>query len=373
VANDSVPVRVWEYLDEYRAEREEILAVVDSVFSSGQLILGDRVREFEAAFAAYCGVRSGVGVSNATTGLALALRAAGIESGDEVITVANTAVPTVSAIVAAGGTPRFVDVDPATYLMDVRQVEGAVTPRTRFILPVHLYGQSVPVEELQAVADAHGLAVIEDCAQAHGAERHGRRVGSLGRAGVFSFYPTKPLGGYGDGGIVVTDDAVIESRLRRLRYYGMERQYLAVEDGYNSRLDEVQAAILTKKLARLDQYLRRRRELASRYDAALAGSGLTLPVTLAGNVHSYYLYVVRHPERERLLHRLRERGIELTVSYPWPIHTMPAYRRLGYSEGDLPVTEAASREIFSLPLYPSLPEATQDRVCEALLEALGSG
>lgn len=363
-------IRVWEYLPEYENERDDILDAVDAVFSSGRLILGESVRRFEEAFAAYCGAMFGVGVDNGTNALTLALRALGVGPGDEVITVPNTAVPTVSAIVTAGATPRFVDIDPRTYLMDVSQVESAITKRTKCLLPVHLYGQCVAMERLQEVAHAYGLHIIEDCAQAHGASRHGRRAGSWGEAAAFSFYPTKILGAYGDAGMVVTSDAEIAEHLRRLRFYGMEGSYYAEEHGYNSRLDEVHAEILRRKLDRLDGYLEARRRIAERYVELLSGSPLELPVTDEHNVHSYYLYVVRVPQRDVLLEQLRARGIELNVSYPWPIHVMHGYGGLGYAEGDFPESERAAREVFSLPMYPTLAEQDQRRVCETLLELL---
>lgn len=363
-------IQVWDYRVEYEQEREEILAAVDAVCRSGRLILGESVRTFEERFAAYCGARHGVGVNSGTDALTLALRALGIMPGDEVITTSNTAIPTVSAIVAAGGTPRFVDIDPATYLMDVSHLEDAITPRTRCILPVHLFGQCVDMDALAASAGRHGLAVLEDCAQSTGAEYRGRRAGSMSDVAAFSFYPTKILGTYGDGGMVVTAREDLAARVRRLRMYGTEKTYYAEEQGYNSRLDELHAEILLRKLPRVGQYIERRRELARRYDERLRDSGLVLPTTRSENRHAYYLYVVRHPRRDSILQELAARDIVVNVSYPWPIHSMRAYEYLGYPEGSLPVTERAAREILSLPMYPSLTNAEQDRVCEALREIL---
>lgn len=366
-----MPIKVWDYLDEYEAERADILAAVDKVFRSGRLILGESVRNFEEAFAAYCGVGFGVGVDNATNGLFLALKALGIEAGDEVITVSNTAVPTVSAIVSAGATPRFVDIDPATYLMDIGRLEAVLTPRVKCILPVHLFGQCVDMDPLLELARGRGLRVLEDCSQAHGAIYKGRKAGSFGDLAVFSFYPTKPLGGYGDGGIVLTSSQELDHKLRRLRFYGMDEVYYAEEHGYNARLDEVHAEILLRKLSRLDQYLAKRRELALRYERALAGTALRLPVVRPGNGHAYYCYVVRHPERDRIMERLKEHEILVNISYPWPIHTMRGYAGLGSQEGDLPHTEQAAREIFSLPMYPSLRFEDQACICRVLTEFMG--
>ena len=363
-------IQVWDYRAEYEAEREDILAAIEQVARSGRLILGESVRGFESELAAYSGAGHGVGVGSGTEALVLALRALGIQPGDEVITTSNTAIPTVSAIVTAGGTPRYVDIEPDTYLMDVAQLDAVITERTRCIIPVHLFGQCVAMDRVRAVADRHGIAVLEDCAQATGTEHAGRRAGSLSEVAAFSFYPTKVLGGYGDGGMVVTSDEALAARVRRLRMYGTDGRYFADEHGYNSRLDELHAEILRRKLRRLDAYIERRRALARRYDAALADSGLQLPVTAPGNHHVYYLYVVRHPARDAILRELAARDILVNVSYRWPIHTMPAYAHSDYPEGSLPETEQAAQEIFSLPMYPSLTDAEQDRVCEALLGIL---
>ncbi|MEL7641210.1 MAG: DegT/DnrJ/EryC1/StrS family aminotransferase [Solidesulfovibrio sp.] len=367
-----MPVNVWGYLKEYEAEREEILAAVTDVLGSGKLILGPHVAAFEAEFSAYCGVAQGVGCDNGTNAVMLALLACGLAPGDEVVTVSNTAVPTVSAIVSAGGVPRFVDIDPATYLMDTGRLEAAITPRTRAVVAVHLFGQCVNMEAVREVADRHKLLVVEDCAQAHGATRNGQVAGSLSDAAAFSFYPTKILGTYGDGGMVLTGSDAVAAKLRRLRFYGMEKTYYALEHGYNARLDEIHAAILRGKLKHLPAYIARRQALAARYDAALADTSLTLPATAPGNSHAYYLYVARHPRRDAVLAGLRERGVHCNVSYPWPIHTMTGYAHLGYTEGDLPETERAAGEIFSLPLYPSLTEAEQDTAIAALRDTLAA-
>jgi aminotransferase EvaB len=365
-----MPINVWSYLKEYETEKDEIYAAVEKVLTSGRLILGQSVRDFETEFAAYCGVRYGVGVDNGTNAITLGLRAIGVQPGDEVITVSNTAVPTASAIVSTGATPRFVDIDPATYLMDTAQLEDAVTDKTTCILPVHLFGQCVDMDGVRRVADRHGLKVLEDCAQSHGAEFKRHKAGSMSDAAAFSFYPTKILGGYGDGGMVLTDREEVAHRLHRLRFYGMEETYYAEEHGYNCRLDELHAEILRRKLAHLDGYIARRRELASRYAALLADTPLILPQVAPGNFHAYYLYVARHPRRDDIIAGLKARDIFVNISYPWPIHIMAGYRYLGYREGDLPHTEAAAREIFSLPMYPTLTDAEQETVCGALHEIL---
>jgi aminotransferase EvaB len=366
-----MPTRVWDYLPEYESERQDILDAVETVFRSGQLVLGASVRSFEAEFAAYHGVRHCAGVDNGTNAIKLALQALGVGRGDEVITVSNTAAPTVVAIDAVGATPVFTDVDPRTYLMDVTQVEAAVTARTRCLLPVHLYGQCVDMAPLERLAARHDLVILEDCAQAHGARHHGRQAGSMGHAAAFSFYPTKVLGAYGDGGATITSDDEVDRALRRLRYYGMERTYYVVETpGHNARLDEVQAEILRRKLTRLDDYVAGRRAVAARYADGLAGTGLVLPETAEGNEHAYYLYVVRHPRRDEIIEALRGHDIHLNISYPWPVHTMTGFAHLGYAPGRLPVTEALAGEIFSLPMYPSLPLGVQEKVIAALRAVL---
>ncbi|MFF0744455.1 DegT/DnrJ/EryC1/StrS family aminotransferase [Streptomyces sp. NPDC004111] len=363
---------VWGYLLEYEKERAEILEAVDTVFSSGQLVLGKSVRAFEEEFAAYNDSAHCVGVDNGTNAIVLGLRALGVGPGDEVITVSNTAAPTVIAIDAIGAKPVFVDIDPDTYLMDVGQVAAAITPRTKCLLPVHLYGQCVDMAPLEALAAEHGLAVFEDCAQAHGARHHGRIAGSMGKAAAFSFYPTKVLGAYGDGGATVTSDPEVDKRLRRLRFYGMEDRYYVVETpGHNSRLDEVQAEILRRKLTRLDGYLERRRAIAARYEEAFKGTDIVTPVLAPGNDHVYYVYVVRHPERDRIIEELKKHDIVLNISYPWPVHIQSGFSHLGYSEGDLPVTERVAKEIFSLPMYASLSDEEQERFIEKLLDVTG--
>ncbi|MFD7229134.1 DegT/DnrJ/EryC1/StrS family aminotransferase [Streptomyces sp. NPDC059881] len=364
---------VWDYLPEYENERADIHDAVETVLRSGQLVLGRSVRGFEEEFAAYHGLRHGVGVDNGTNAIKLGLQACGIGPGDEVITVSNTAAPTVVAIDGTGATPVFVDVDPETYLMSVEQVGAAITPRTRALLPVHLYGQCVDMAPLKALAERHGLVLFEDCAQAHGARHHGQLAGTMGKAAAFSFYPTKVLGAYGDGGATLTDDDEVERNLRRLRYYGMEERYYVVRTpGHNSRLDELQAEILRRKLTRLDAYAEGRRQVALRYEEGLADTDLVLPALAPGNDHVYYVYVVRHPRRDAVIEALKAYDISLNISYPWPIHTMSGFAHLGYERGSLPVTERVADEIFSLPMYPALPTGVQDKVIGALRDVMAA-
>ena len=363
-------IRVWGYLREYAQEKEDIMRAVESVFQSGMLILGENVKAFEQEYASYCGVNYGVGCDNGTNAITLALHAVGIKPGDEVITVSNTAIPTVSAIISAGAKPVFVDIDSATYLMDESKVESAITPRTRAIIPVHLFGQCVNMNAINDIASRHKLFVIEDCAQAHGATYKGEKAGAMSHISTTSFYPTKVLGAYGDGGMMLTNHSEYDAKLRRLRFYGAEQTYYAIEHGYNSRLDEVQAAILRTKLQRIEQYIERRREIAQMYNALLADTSLTLPAETGNGRHVYYLYVVRHPNRDKILTQLREKGIFLNISYPTPIHLMEAYKHLGGSVNSLPNTENAAREIFSLPMFPSLTDDEVMRVASALKEVL---
>ncbi|MFZ4856383.1 MAG: DegT/DnrJ/EryC1/StrS family aminotransferase [Desulfuromonadaceae bacterium] len=349
-------IRYWSYLEEYTAHRNDYLRAVDGVFSSGRLILGQQVTDFENSFAAYCGVSSAVGVNSCTDALFLALKSLDIGPGDEVITVSNTAVPTVAAIRATGAMPVFVDVEEDTFLMDVSLLDRAVTPRTRCILPVHLSGQMVDMLPLLEYANRSGLSVVEDCAQACGATYNGKRAGSLGDVGAFSFYPTKVLGTFGDGGAVTTSRPELARRLKRLRMYGMESAYHAEEEGCNSRLDEVQAAILNVKLPGLDAAIAQRQQIADIYNDGLAGIGdLNLPVVRAGRSHRQYLYTIRTGRRDDLMNYLAAQGIESKINYPDPIHLMRGYRFLGYAPGALPVTERLAETILSLPLYPELP------------------
>lgn len=365
--------RVWGYLQEYENERDDILDAVDTVFRSGKLVLGPSVAGFEREFAAYHGVSHCVGVDNGTNAIVLGLRAVGVGPGDEVITVSNTAAPTVVAIDAVGATPVFVDVHEDTFLMDVEQVENAITERTRCVVPVHLYGQCVDMEPLTAIAAKHGLPILEDCAQSHGARRHGKLAGTMGAAAAFSFYPTKVLGAYGDAGATITNDSTVDGSLRRLRYYGMEEVYHVVSTpGYNSRLDEVHAEILRRKLTRLDEYIAGRRAIAARYAEALADTELVLPSLAEGNDHVYYLHVVRHPQRDKVIEALWEHDISLNVSYQWPVHVQRGFAHLGYQKGSLPVTERLAGEIFSLPMYPSLARGEQDKVIDVLLDVLAT-
>lgn len=324
-----------------------------AVLDSGWFVLGEQVEAFEREFAEYCGARYAVGVGSGTEALHLGLLALGVEPGDEVITVAFTAVPTATAIWLAGARPVFVDVDPGTYTMDPSQVEDRITPRTKVILPVHLYGHPADLDPLLDVARRHGLGVLEDAAQAHGARYRGRPIGSIGDATAFSFYPTKNLGACGDGGMVTTSDPKLAEKLRLLRNYGQRSRYVHEVQGANSRLDEVQAALLRVKLAKLEGWNAERRRRADEYRARLRG--VVVPREESWARHVWHLYVVRSEQRDALQEHLRARGVGTLIHYPTPVHLQPAFRWLGLPEGSLPNTERLAGEILSLPLYPELP------------------
>lgn len=346
----------------YLSVKDEIDSAVLRVLDSGWYILGEEVRAFEEEFAAYIGVRFGIGVGSGTEALHLALRACGIFSGDEVITVSHTAVATVAAIELCGAKPVLVDILPDTFLIDPEKIERAITPRTKAIIPVHLYGQMADMEAIRWIADRHGLHVIEDCAQSHGALLKGRRSGAWGDLSAFSFYPTKNLGAVGDGGMVVTDDPGLAEKVRGLRQYGWHQRYVSEFPGLNSRLDELQAAILRVKLKYLDRWNEMRREKADRYTTLLEGLSLDCPIAKEPQQHVYHLYVIRVKPRDRLKTFLKERGIETLIHYPIPIHLQKGYRHLGYRIGSLPVTESCSDEILSLPLYPEISESNIEEV-----------
>ncbi len=333
---------------------QPLRAAVERVLERGWFILGPEVEAFEAEFAAYHGIAHAVAVANGTDAIELALRAAGIGAGDEVITVAHTAVATVAAVERAGAKPVLVDIDPQTYTINPQAAAAAITPRTKALLPVHLYGHPASLTALAALAEAQHLLLIEDCAQAHGARYHGQRVGTFGHLAAFSFYPTKNLGAAGDAGAILTRDAALAARLRRLRNYGQSSRYVHEERGVNSRMDELQAAVLRVKLPRLDEFNAARRRIAALYDANL--QGVVQPLAQSEIEHVYHLYVVRHPQRDALIDHLKAAGIGTLIHYPIPVHLQRAYADLGYPRGSLPVTEQAAAEILSLPLYVGLSD-----------------
>lgn len=345
-------------------EREALEKVFRRVLARGRFILGDEVAAFEEAFANFAGSRFAVGCASGTDAITLALLALGVGAGDEVITVSMTCAPTATGIARSGATPVFVDVADETLTMDPEALEAAITSRTRAVVPVHLYGRPAAMSEIAGIARVRGLALVEDCAQAHGARASGRPVGSFGGAAIFSFYPTKNLGALGDGGIVTTNDADLAARLGRLRVYGYETRDDAAEIGLNSRLDELQAAFLLERLGRVAAAHARRVELAAFYDERLRVAVRVPPVPRAGDVAVHHLYVVRAKERESLRERLAAAGVETAIHYPRAVHQQRAFA--GFPRGRLDVTERAVKEILSLPLYPELSDSEAESVVQAV-------
>lgn len=361
------PIPFVDLKIQYQPLKDQIQAAWDEALGSMRLFLGPNVQGFEKEFGAYLGVSDAIGVSDGTTALHLALRACGIGPGDEVITVSHTFIATAEAILLAGARPVFVDVDPVTYTMDASQIEERITPKTRAILPVHLYGQCADMDAILEIAGRHGLAVIEDACQAHGASYKGRKAGSMGTLAAFSFYFSKNLGAYGEGGMVTTNDPALAHKVRMMRDHGSEKRYYHEMLGWNGRLDELQAAVLRAKLPHLDQWNSQRRQAASFYQQALAGSGIVTPEEGPGNYHVYHLYVVRSAQREALRSRLIEQNIGTGIHYPVPIHLQKAFAETGLAQGSLPVTEKIVAEILSLPIYPELTLAQAGRVVEEIL------
>ncbi len=351
---------------QYQAIKPEIDAAMQRVVANTQFILGKEVAEFEKNFAAYCRVRHCVGTDSGTAALHLALILCGIKPGDEVITTTHTFVATAEVISLIGARPVFVDIDPRTYNIDPNAIERAITPRTRAIIPVHLYGQPAEMEPILDIARRHNLRVIEDAAQAHGAEYRGRRAGSMGDIACFSFYPGKNLGAYGDAGALVTNDDDLAARARMLRDHGRKEKYAHQIVGYGYRLDALQAAILGAKLPHLDAWNARRREIADYYTELFSNIDLVLPYVPTHIKPVYHLYVVRARNRDALQKHLKARGIETGIHYPIPLHLQPVYKNLGYKPGDFPHTEKAANEVLSLPMYPELTEAQINQVVEAV-------
>lgn len=352
---------------QYQSIKSEIDAAVLGVLASGQYILGEEVARLEQEFADYCNVTHAIAVNTGTSALHLSLLAAGVGPGDEVITVPFTFVATVSAICYAGARPVFVDVEPVTLTMDPAQLEAKITPRTKAIVPVHLYGQMADMDAIKAIADHYRIPVIEDACQAHGAQYKGARAGSIGTSGCFSFYPGKNLGACGEGGIVVTNSDDQAKTMRMLRDWGQEQRYHHLLKGFNYRMDAIQGAILRIKLRHLEAWTEARRAHGRRYSLLLGGSAnLRTPVEIADRRHVYHVYAVRSRDRDQLQRVLSEEGIQSGLHYPIPVHLQKAHADLGYKAGDFPISEAAAREVLSLPIYPEMPAWHVDQVAAAL-------
>lgn len=352
---------------QYAGIKDEVNAAIQGILDSCQFTLGAEVASFEEEFAAFSGAEIGIGVNTGTSALHLALLAADIGPGDEVITVPHTFVATVAAIRYTGATPVFVDIDPVTFTMDPGLIEAAITPRTKAILPVHLYGQAADMDPIAAISRKHGLVLIEDAAQAHAAEYKGRRVGSLGDMACFSFYPGKNLGAYGEGGMVVTSSAEYARKIQMLRDWGAEQKYQHVLKGYNYRLEGIQGAVLRVKLKYLEAWTEGRRQAAARYDKLLTGSGYQIPVAHEHNRHVYHVYAIRTTNREAVQEHLQSRGVQSGIHYPIPVHLLPAHEDLGYRRGQFPHAESAADEVLSLPMFPELTEAQSAQVVDALM------
>jgi dTDP-4-amino-4,6-dideoxygalactose transaminase len=352
--------------DQYLSHKKEIKQAVINVLENGWYILGKEVKEFESEFAKYIGVKNGIGVGSGTEALHLALKALEIGPGDEVITVSHTAIATVVAIELAGATPVFVDVEPDYFTLDPQKLVNAITSNTKAIIPVHLYGQPADLDDIIFIAQKYGLKIIEDCAQAHGAKYFGKRVGSFGDVACFSFYPTKNLGAIGDGGLVVTNDAKLAEKCRHLREYGWTERYVSKYSGWNTRLDEIQAAILRVKLKYLDNDNERRRNIAATYFESLSGLKIHLPLIRENVDHVYHQFVIRTKFRDELISFLKYKSINALIHYPVPVHLQADYVK--FSRSDLKVTEEIAKEIISLPIYPELPEESVKLVINSIAE-----
>jgi dTDP-4-amino-4,6-dideoxygalactose transaminase len=365
MANIKVP-----YLDlkaQYRSIKPEIDAAIARVLDTCQFVLGPEVAGFEQDFAAYSGTSECIALNSGTSALHLALLAAGVGPGDEVITVPFTFVASVAAVVYAGATPVLVDIDPRSFTMDPAAVEAAITPRTKAILPVHLYGQPADMDPIMDVARLHNLVVIEDAAQAHGAKYKGRPVGSIGDMACFSFYPGKNLGAYGEGGAVTTSHAEYARTIRMLRDWGQDRKYHHVLRGFNYRMEGFQGAILRVKLCHLDSWTEARRAIVNKYNQLLADCGMGRPTEMPWARHVYHVYTLRTKDRDTVLSALDKQGVQTGIHYPVPVHLQPAYADLGYKRGDFPQSEKAADEVFSLPLYPEMTDEQIESVSEALM------
>ena len=362
-----MPVPLVDLAAQYQSIKPDIDGAIQRILDTTSFILGDEVRAFESAFASYVGAGGAVGVSSGTAAIELSLRALGIGDGDEVITSAHTFIASAEAITNAGARPVFADIDPGTYNIDPDCVEALITERTRAILPVHLYGQPADLAALMEIAERRGLWLIEDAAQAHGAEVDGRKCGSIGHLACFSFYPGKNLGAYGDAGAVTGNDPQLLDRIRRLRDHGRTTKYEHIEIGFAERIDALQAAILGAKLPHLESWTERRRAHARRYDALLAEADVTTPIERDDARHVYHLYVLRSAHRDALLAHLTASGIAAGIHYPIPLHRQPAYANRGYDRLSLPRTERAAAEVLSLPMYPELSEDQQAQIVDAVL------
>ena len=362
------PIQLVDLHAQYDSIRSEILAAVLAVFESSEFVLGRAVADFEATFAAWIGTQRALGVNSGTSALHLALLVAGVGPGDEVVTTPMTFIATAAAVDYCGATPVFVDVESDTLLLDPRSIEARISARTKVILPVHLHGLPADLDPMVEIATRRGLTLIEDAAQAHGAEYRGRKVGTIGHLGCFSFYPGKNLGAYGEGGAVTTDDPDHIRRISLLRDWGAERRYHHDIKAFNYRMDGVQGAVLGAKMPYIERWTQARRRLAARYDEHLTELGYRVPAAPADRRHVYHVYALRHGRRDELAHFLNERGIATGIHYPIPVHLQKAFAELGHEPGDFPIAERAANELLSLPMFPEMTVAQQDHILAALAD-----
>ncbi|RST74186.1 DegT/DnrJ/EryC1/StrS family aminotransferase [Siminovitchia acidinfaciens] len=357
--------------EQYQSMKEEVMSVLDEVMSSSRFILGDNVKKLETDVAEYSSAGYGIGVGNGSDAIHIALQAAGVGEGDEVITTAFTFFATGGSIVRTGATPVFVDIDPVTFNIDPAKIESAITEKTKAVIPVHLYGQMADMGAIKAIAEKYDLIIVEDAAQAIGAKQNGKNVGELGAAATYSFFPTKNLGAYGDGGMIVTNDEELAEKAKVIRVHGSKPKYYHHVLGYNSRLDELQAAILNVKFPYLDAWSQARRQKAKYYTDKLAEhlqGVIQTPIQKDGNYHVFHQYTLRVPNRDELQEYLKNQGIATMIYYPCPLHMQPVFKDLGYTEGDLPESEKAAREAISLPMYPELKQEDQDYIIEKIIK-----
>ena len=372
-------IKTWSYIEEYKVLRKKILGSIDRTLKSGQIFFGKELQKFEKRFIKKNNFKYGLAVGSGTDALYISLLGLGIRSGDEVITVSNTAIPTVSSIISTGANVKFVDID-RYYLLDVNKIKKCISKKTKAIIPVHLYGQSCDMEKICKIAKKYKLKIIEDCAQAQGAKFKNKFVGSFGDVGCFSFYPTKILGAYGDGGFVSTNSIKLYKKMKRIRFYGIEQnnkknkfnnKYYANEHGTNSRISEIQSSILNLKLSHVNSWIKQRRKLAKIYTHELKDTSLKLPVENTDCKHVFHLYVVYHPKRDKIIKKLEEKNIHVNINYPFPIHKMKAYRNKALNKSNyLPITEKMANGIFSLPLYPKLKVSEVLKISKILRKIL---
>jgi dTDP-4-amino-4,6-dideoxygalactose transaminase len=361
------PVPFLNLTDEFARLEKEWLQDISETGKRGSFILGPNVQAFESEFAEAVGVKHAISVANGTDALILSLRALGIGPGDEVITSPFTFFASAEAINIVGATPVFADIEKDSFCLDPDSVEKFISERTRAIIPVHIFGHAARMDRFQQIAEKHNLKIVEDCAQAYGARFNGKMVGSIGDTGCFSFYPTKVLGGYGDGGMITTNSSEVDEHLRRLRNHGAVKPFIHTEIGYNSRLDEIQAALLRRKLRTIDQAIESRRKVAAAYNERLGDSGIVLPPVVEAEQHAYNLFTIRIADRDGVRQSLTDRQIATALCYPQGLHQQEVYTSLNYKPGSLPVTEHACTEVMSLPIYPGMPESDIDTVCKALI------